>query len=306
MSETINLSVDFAGIALKNPIVGASGTFGYGLLYDGFYPVEKLGGFCSKGLSLKPKAGNPTPRIAETPAGMLNAIGLQNIGLEMFVKKKMPKLRERDTAVIVNFFGNTVEEYAELAARLDEVDGVDGLEMNISCPNVKEGGIAFGSDLDLTRRVVAACREATKLPLIVKLSPNVTDITRYAKVCEEEGADGLAVINTLLGMAIDIWAKRPVLANVTGGLSGPAIKPVALRMVWQCHHAVKIPIFGLGGIANATDVVEFLMAGATAVQVGTHNFVDPAVGGRLSEEVASLIGELGFASVAEVVGAAHR
>ncbi|MBF0170152.1 MAG: dihydroorotate dehydrogenase, partial [Nitrospinae bacterium] len=269
-----DLSVNFAGIRLKNPVVGASGTFGYGLLYDEFYPVEKLGGFCSKGLSLKPKAGNPTPRIAETPAGMLNAIGLQNIGLEKFVSQKMPKLRQRDTAVIVNFFGNTVEEYAELAGRLDEVEGVHGLEMNISCPNVKEGGIAFGSDMALTRRVVAACRAATKLPLIVKLSPNVTDITLFAKVCEEEGADGLSVINTLLGMAIDIKGRRPLLANVTGGLSGPAIKPVALRMVWQCYKAVSIPIFGLGGIAQASDAVEFLMAGATAVQVGTHNFVD--------------------------------
>jgi len=303
---SVAMAVDLAGIKLKNPIVGASGTFGYGLLYDGFYPVEKLGGFCSKGLSLKPKAGNPTPRICETPAGMLNAIGLQNIGLEKFVEKKMPKLRLRDTAVIVNFFGNTVEEYAALAGRLDAVDGVHGLEMNISCPNVKEGGIAFGSDLSLTRRVVAACRKETRLPLIVKLSPNVTDITAYAKVCEEEGADGVSVINTLLGMAIDIDAKKPVLANVTGGLSGPAIKPVALRMVWQCYKAVSIPIFGLGGIASATDVVEFLMAGATAVQVGTHNFVEPEVAGRLADDVASILADRGYGSVTDVVGAAHR
>ncbi len=301
-----SLTTDFAGIRLKNPIVGASGTFGYGLLYEDFYKVDRLGGFCSKGLSLLPKAGNPTPRIAETPAGMLNAIGLQNIGLDLFVTKKMPKLRRRDTAVIVNFFGATVEEYAELAARLDEVDGVHGLEMNISCPNVKEGGIAFGSDLALTRKVVAACRASTKLPLIVKLSPNVTDITQYAKVCEEEGADGLSVINTLLGMAIDIKTAKPVLANITGGLSGPAIKPVALRMVWQCYRAVDIPIFGLGGIASASDVVEFLMAGATAVQIGTHNFVDPTIGGRLPDQVAALLGELGYASASEAVGVAHR
>ena len=302
----VNLSTTVAGIKLKNPILGASGTFGYGLAYQDFYPLETLGGFVTKGLSLNPKVGNPPPRICETPAGMLNAIGLQNIGLEKFVDKKLPKLAGIDTAVIVNFFGSTVDEYAEMAGKLDDVEGVSALEMNISCPNVKEGGIAFGIDPEETAKVVKACREATKLPLIVKLSPNVTNITQFAKVCQAEGADAISVINTLLGMAIDIHDKKPVLANITGGLSGPAIKPVALRMVWECSKAVSIPIFGIGGITSAEDVVEFLMAGASAVQIGSHNFVEPDICGKLPRELATLLETMGVEGVKELVGAAHQ
>lgn len=291
---------------LKNPIVGASGTFGYGMAYGKFYDLARIGGFCTKGLSLKPRAGNRPPRIHETPAGMLNAIGLQNVGYEKFASDKLPKLRGTDTAVIANFFGETVEEYAQLAAKLDELDGVHGLEMNVSCPNVKKGGAAFGTDLAAMEAVVAACRAVVKRkPLIVKLSPNVTDITAFAKTCEGAGADGLSVINTLVGMAIDIHKRKPVLANVTGGLSGPAIRPVAVRMVWQCYKAVKIPIFGIGGIASAEDVAEFLMAGATAAQVGTMNFVEPDIIPRLAGELETLMKKLGAATVRELIGAAH-
>lgn len=305
MAESVNLEHTVAGIKLKNPILGASGTFGYGLLYERFYDISLIGGFVTKGLSLKPKAGNPVPRICETPAGMLNAIGLQNIGFDAFVERKMPKLREKDTAVIVNFFGDTVEEYAEMAARLDEVEGVAGLEMNISCPNVREGGAIFGSSVQITTEVVTACRKATSKPLIVKLSPNVGDITKFARACEDSGADALSVINTLVGAAIDIHTRRPILSNVTGGLSGPAIKPVAVRMVWQCYKAVKIPIFGIGGIASAEDMVEFIMAGASATQVGSVNFVEPDILGRLTEELPELLESLGVTDFREIIGAAH-
>jgi dihydroorotate dehydrogenase (NAD+) catalytic subunit len=302
----MDISVDFAGIKLKNPIVGASGTFGYGLTYQRFFDLSRIGGFCAKGLSLKPRAGNKPPRIHETPAGMLNAIGLQNVGFAKFASDKLPKLRQIDTAVIANFFGETVEEYAELAAKLDALEGVHGLEMNVSCPNIKKGGAAFGTDLAAMEAVVKACRAAVKSkPLIVKLSPNVTDIAQFAKVCQGAGADGLSAINTLVGMAIDIHKRKPVLANVTGGLSGPAIKPVALRMVWRCYTAVKIPIFGIGGIATAQDVVEFIMAGATAVQVGTMNFVEPDIIPRLADELPELLKKLGASTVKELVGAAH-
>ncbi|MDH5637196.1 MAG: dihydroorotate dehydrogenase [Nitrospinota bacterium] len=303
----MDISVDFSGIKLKNPVVGASGTFGYGLTYEKFFDLSLIGGFCTKGLSLQSRAGNPIPRICETPSGMLNAIGLQNVGLDKFTSKKMPKLRKIDTAVIANFFGETVEEYTELAAKLDAIDGVHGLEMNISCPNVEKGGAAFGTDIKTTEAVVKACRSVVKnKPLIVKLSPNVTDISEFARVCEASGADGLSVINTLVGMVIDITKRKPVLANGAGGLSGPAIRPVAVRMVWQCYKAVKIPIFGIGGIASARDVVEFIMAGATAVQVGTMNFVSPGIIPQLAEELPELLRRLGADSVTELVGAAHR
>ncbi|MDH5509728.1 MAG: dihydroorotate dehydrogenase [Nitrospinota bacterium] len=303
----MDIAVDYAGIKLKNPIVGASGTFGYGLTYEKFFDLSLIGGFCTKGLSLKPRAGNPTPRICETPSGMLNAIGLQNVGLDKFTSQKIPKLRKIDTAVIANFFGETVEEYIELAGKLDAIDGVHGLEMNISCPNVEKGGAAFGTEIKTTETVVKACRAVVKnKPLIVKLSPNVTDISEFARVCEASGADGLSVINTLVGMAIDIYRRKPVLANVTGGLSGPAIRPVAVRMVWQCYKAVRIPLFGIGGIASGRDVVEFIMAGATAVQVGTMNFVSPDIVPRLAAELPELLSKLGAGSVAELVGAAHH
>ena len=273
----VNLSVDVAGMALRNPIMTASGTFGYGAEFAPYMDLQSIGAIVTKGLSLRPQAGNDTPRIIETPAGMLNAIGLQNVGIDAFVEKKVPFLRTVNTPCIANFFGNTVEEYAEMARRLDAIPEVAGLEMNISCPNVKCGGIQFGSDPVSAATVVAACRAACNKPLIVKLSPNVTDVVAMARACVDAGADSLSLINTLVGMAIDIKTRRPVLANTTGGLSGPAIKPVALRMVWQVAQAVKVPLIGIGGIMSATDVVEFLLAGATAVQVGTASFVTPGI-----------------------------
>ncbi len=302
----INLSNTVAGIKLKNPVLAASGAFGYGLLYEEFYDISCLGGFVTKGLSLKPRSGNPVPRICETPSGMLNAIGLQNIGLEKFISQKLPKLRDIDTAVIVNFFGETVEEYARMAALLEQARGVHGLEMNISCPNIGKGGSAFGKDLKITGEVVRACREATSKPLVIKLTPDVADIAQFARVCEENGADGLSVINTVPGMAIDINERKPILANVTGGLSGPAIKPIALRMVWLCYKAVKIPIFGIGGIASARDVVEFILSGATAAQVGTMNFVNPSIGQKLTDDLPVLLEEIGVGDYRELIGAAHN
>ena len=257
----VNLSVNVAGMALRNPIMTASGTFGYGAEFAPYMDLQSIGAIVTKGLSLRPQAGNDTPRIIETPAGMLNAIGLQNVGIDAFVEKKVPFLRTVNTPCIANFFGNTVEEYAEMARRLDAIPEVAGLEMNISCPNVKCGGIQFGSDPASAATVVAACRAVCNKPLIVKLSPNVTDVVAMARACVDAGADSLSLINTLVGMAIDIKTRRPVLANTTGGLSGPAIKPVALRMVWQVAQAVKVPLIGIGGIMSATDVVEFLPDG---------------------------------------------
>ncbi len=269
------LATTIAGIDMKNPVMVASGTFGYGKEYEGLVDLNRLGAIVTKGTSIDPWPGNPPDRIAETPAGMLNAIGLQNDGIESLINDKIPWLRQFDTAVIVNIVGKTVDEYAEVARRLDGVEGVDGLEINVSCPNVKEGGIAFGTDCEMLGTVISAVRKATKLPLIPKLSPNVTDILQMARVCVDSGADAVSLINTLLGTAIDPETRRFRLANVTGGLSGPAIKPVALRMVWQVAQAVGVPVIGIGGIMTADDVVEFLLAGAHAVQVGTANFAEP-------------------------------
>ncbi len=271
----MNLEVFIGNLKLANPVMTASGTFGYGGEYAEFIDLNRLGAVVVKGLSLKPKEGNPTPRIVETPSGMLNSIGLQNIGIESFIKEKMPFLRQFSTKVIVNFFGDTIEEYVEAAERLSCVDGVHGLEMNISCPNKQAGWSIFGTDPKVTHEVVSAVRKKTVLPLIVKLSPNVTDIAMMAKVAEDAGADAVSVINTITGMAIDIQTRKPRLANVRGGLSGPAIKPVAVRMVYEVKQAVKIPIIGLGGIMNADDAIEFIIAGATAVAVGTANFINP-------------------------------
>jgi dihydroorotate dehydrogenase (NAD+) catalytic subunit len=271
----MNLEVFIGKLKLQNPVMTASGTFGYGGEYAEFVDLNRLGAVVVKGLSLKPKEGNPTPRIVETPSGMLNSIGLQNIGIESFIKDKMPFLRQFSTKVIVNFFGDTIDEYVEAAERLSCIDGVHGLEMNISCPNKQAGWSIFGTDPRVTHDVVTAVRKKTGLPLIVKLSPNVTDIAMMAKVAEDAGADAVSVINTLTGMAIDIQTRKPRLANVKGGLSGPAIKPVAVRMVYEVKKAVKIPIVGLGGIMNADDAIEFIIAGATAVAVGTANFINP-------------------------------
>ena len=280
-----NLSVNVAGMALRNPIMTASGTFGYGEEFSQYVNLNTLGGIVTKGLSLRPRAGNPTPRIVETPGGMLNAIGLQNVGIDAFIEKKLPFLRTVDTLCVANFFGDTVDEYAEMARRLNELPEVAALEMNISCPNVKQGGIVFGSDPACAAGVVAACRAATSKPLIVKLSPNVTDVVAMAKACADAGADALSLINTLIGMAIDINTRRPVLANITGGLSGPAIKPVALRMVWQVARAVKLPIIGIGGIMSATDVIEFMLAGASAVQIGTASFITPGIAEQIVQDL---------------------
>ncbi len=302
VNTNMNLSVNIAGIALRNPIMTASGTFGYGLEFAPYLDLHSLGAFVTKGLSLKPRAGNATPRVVETPAGMLNAIGLQNIGLEAFVANKAPQLRHINTPCIANFFGNTVDEYAEMARRLDEVPEVAGLEMNISCPNVKCGGIQFGSDPASAAHVVAACRAVTRKPLIVKLSPNVTDVVVMARSCVDAGADALSLINTLVGMSINVKTRRPVLANVTGGLSGPAIKPVALRMVWQVAQAVKVPLIGIGGIMSATDVVEFLLAGATAVQVGTASFVTPGIAQTIAQDLQQWMQDNGVDDVRSLIG----
>lgn len=281
----------------------ASGTFGYGEEFAEYVNLEKIGAIITKGLSIKPKAGNPTPRIQETTGGMLNAIGLQNVGIDAFIEKKVPFLRTVDTPAIVNFFGNTLEEYAELAGRLDTIPEVAGVEINISCPNVKHGGIVFGTDPKAAYSVVKAVREATIKPVIVKLSPNVTDIVEMAWACVDAEADALSLINTLTGMAVDLKTRRPVLANVTGGLSGPAVKPVALRMVWQVANAVKVPVIGIGGIMTGTDALEFMLAGASAVQVGTANFLDPAASERIAREMEQYLVENGISDVKELIGA---
>ncbi len=298
-----DMSVQIGSLCLRNPVMTASGTFGYGEEFSQYVNLESIGAFVTKGLSLKPRAGNPTPRIVETPGGMLNAIGLQNVGIEAFIQKKVPFLRSVNTPAIANFFGYTPDEYAELAARLDAIPEVAALEVNISCPNVKQGGIVFGTDPNCAASVVAACRAATKKTLIVKLSPNVTDIVEMAQACEGAGADALSVINTLTGMAIDLERRRPVLANVTGGLSGPAIKPVALRMVWQVARAVKVPVIGIGGIMSATDALEFMLAGATAIQVGTASFVNPGAAQEIAEGMASWLSERGISDVKSMIGA---
>ncbi|HTP67054.1 MAG TPA: dihydroorotate dehydrogenase [Geobacteraceae bacterium] len=297
-----NLSVDIAGIRLRNPVMAASGTFGYGQEFAEYFDLESIGAIITKGLSLKPKAGNRTPRIVETPGGMLNAIGLQNVGLEAFISEKIPYFRTMKTPVIVNVYGNSPEEYAELAERLDKIPEVAGLEVNISCPNVRQGGIVFGTDPRAAFEVVELVRDATIKPVIVKLSPNVTDIVEMARACVEAGADALSLINTLTGMAVDLGKRRPVLANVTGGLSGPAIKPVALRMVWQVAKAVTVPVIGIGGICSANDALEFIVAGATAVQVGTASFLDPTATRNIARGMESYLAENGIAGIGEMIG----
>lgn len=269
------LEVTIAGMKFKNPVMTASGTFGYGSEFAPYTDLSRLGAIVVKGLSLYPRQGNPGPRIVETPCGMLNAIGLQNVGVDDFIKKKLPLLKGTRTPVIANIFGETVDDYAEVAKRLDGVRGVAALEVNISCPNVKKGGIVFGTDPNEAFKVVSAVRRATRLPLIAKLSPNVTDIKVMVKAVQDAGSDAVSLINTLTGMVIDVEKRRPVLATATGGLSGPAIRPVAVRMVWQAAQVARVPIIGMGGIMDARDALEFIIAGATAVQVGTASFLDP-------------------------------
>lgn len=289
-------------LLLKNPVIAASGTFGYGEEFAPYLDLSVLGAIAVKGLSLEPRAGNPVPRIVETRAGMLNAIGLQNVGVETFAEQKMPLLREAGVPVIANFFGNTVEEYAACARRLSVVEGLAALEMNISCPNVKAGGIAFGVDPDLARTVVSAVRRVTDLPLIVKLSPNVTDIRVLARAAVDAGADALSLINTITALAVDLDRRRPALANVTGGLSGPAIKPVALRMVWEVLQVAEVPVIGIGGILDARDALEFLCLGAAAVQVGTASFLEPWACGEIAAGIGDYLGAQGIERLSDFIG----
>jgi dihydroorotate dehydrogenase (NAD+) catalytic subunit len=298
----VNLEVKIGKMTLKNPVMTASGTFGYGEEYAEFVDLNRLGAVVVKGLSLLPKQGNPPPRVVETASGMLNAIGLQNIGIEKFIQEKLPYLRRFDTAVIVNFFGDSIAEYAGAAECLSSAEGIHGLEMNISCPNKQAGWCIFGTDPRVTSEVVGAVRKATHLPLIVKLSPNVTDISLMARVAEEAGADAVSLINTITGMAIDIRTRRPKLANITGGLSGPAIKPVAIRMVYEVFRAVKIPVIGMGGIMTAADAVEFMIAGARAVAVGTANFVRPGVTLEILDGIMGYMEEQGLEDIGSLIG----
>ena len=290
-------------LVLKNPVMTASGTFGYGLEYADLMDISRLGAIIVKGTTAEPRQGNPYPRMAETPAGMLNAVGLQNRGVDYFVDKIYPAIRSIDTAMIVNVGGSTVETYVECAEKIAALDDIPAIELNISCPNVKQGGMGFGLCATSAAEVVRAVRRVYPRTLIVKLSPNVTDITEIARAVEAEGADAVSLINTLLGMAVDAERRRPILSTVTGGLSGPCVKPVALRMVWQTAKAVRIPVIGLGGIASWRDAVEFMLAGATAVQIGTSNFVDPTVSLKVIDGIAAYCERHGFHHASELVGA---
>ena len=298
----MDLSVNIAGLKLKNPIIAASGTFGFGREFSGFFDLNLIGGISVKGLTLKPRKGNAPPRIAETPAGILNSVGLQNPGVEAFIRDEIPFLRRFDTCIITNIAGNTVDDYCRMAEILSEAD-IDAIELNVSCPNVKEGCLMFGSTAEGISNVTAAVRKVCKKPLIVKLSPNVTDITKMAKAAEDSGADCVSLINTILGMAIDINSRRPILGNIMGGLSGPAVKPVAVRMVYQVSKAVKIPVIGMGGISNAEDAVEFLLAGASAVMIGTAGFVNPYVWVETAEGIKQYMEKHGFVKVSDITGA---
>ncbi len=296
----VDTQVVIGSLRLKNPVLAASGTFGYG--DDGLTDVNALGGIVTKSLSLEPREGNPPPRIAETPAGMLNSIGLANIGVQRFIEEKLPALRKVNTAVIANIAASSLEEYCAVLSRLDDYDRIDGYEINVSCPNVKEGGLSFGTSCEMTAEITRRLRRLTKKTLIVKLTPNVTHISEFARAVESEGADAVSVINTLIGMAIDIRTRTPRVSTVTGGLSGPAIKPIALAKVYETAQAVKIPVIGIGGIASAEDALEFLIAGATAIQVGTANFINPSTGGSISEGILRYCTERNLATVREVVG----
>ena len=294
--------VDIGGIVLNNPVMTASGTFGYAREYEELVGLNRLGGIIVKGLSLKPVAGNPPPRIVETSCGMLNAIGLENVGLDHFIKDKLPFLKTLSLPIVVNIYGKSVDEYSQLAARLNEIDAIAGLEVNISCPNVSAGGLVFGVDPDSTYSVVSAVRKRTAKHVMVKLTPNVTDITQIAQSAEDAGADAVSLINTITGMAIDVETRRSKLANITGGLSGPAIKPVALRMVWQVVQKVNIPVVGIGGIMSARDALEFLIAGAKAVQVGTANFLNPKVTVEIIEGIQAFLIKKKIKKLTDIVG----
>ena len=298
----VNTAIQIGGITLKNPVMTASGTYGYGLEYSDFIDLSKLGGIVVKGTTLNPRQGNPYPRMAETPSGMLNAVGLQNKGVEYFCSEIYPSIKDIDTHMIVNVSGSTVEDYMATAERIAELDKIPAIELNISCPNVKEGGMAFGVTCAGAAEVVRAVRKVYPKTLIVKLSPNVTDITEIARAVEAEGADSISMINTLLGMAIDVKSRKPILSTVTGGLSGPAVKPVALRMVWQTAKVVSIPIIGMGGISSCEDAIEFLLAGASAVEVGTYNFVDPTITTKIASGIEDYLVQNNMTDVSELIG----
>ena len=300
--KAVNLAVDVGPLRLRNPVMVASGTFGYGQEYAPLVPLERLGGVIVKGISLEPRTGNPPPRIWETCGGMLNSIGLQNVGLRVFLEEKLSWLRPLSVPVVVNLFGNTVGEYGKLAAGLDDQEGIDALEINISCPNVKAGGMVFGTDPKMVFQVVSEVRSKTNLPVITKLTPNVTDITVTARAAEDAGTDILSLINTVTGMAVDAQSRRPRLANVVGGLSGPAIKPIALRQVWQVAQVAKVPVIGLGGITSTEDALEFLIVGAKAIQVGTANFVNPTVTLDIIDGLEEYLRQQGLADINQVIG----
>lgn len=299
---TPDLSVRIGSLTLNNPFMAASGCFGYGVEYADVVDLSTLGAVVSKGLFLSAREGHPAPRIVETPAGMINAIGLQGIGAKRFVAEKLPELRARRATVIVNVCGTTIAEYAEVSRIVSDAEGVHGIELNISCPNIKEGGIQFGCSLIGTHDVVAAVRKATRLPLIPKLTPNVTDVASFARASEEAGADAVSLVNTFLALALDVETRRPKISNGMGGLSGPAIRPIAVRMVYECQQAVTIPVVGMGGICDARDVLEFMIAGATAVQIGTANFVDPQIWSKLTEGVTAYLVRHQIARVSDLVG----
>ena len=296
-----DLTVNIAGVEFKNPVITASGTFGFGREYSEFYPLREIGGLSCKGITLKPRMGNPPPRIAETPSGILNAVGLQNPGVDHFIERDLPWLKEQETVVIANIAGNTPEEYAQMAEKLSE-SSVDMIEMNISCPNVKHGGVQFGTSCQSVGAITREVRAHCKKPLMVKLSPNESDIAEIARAAESEGADALSLINTLTGMRIDINTRRPIIRNNTGGLSGPAVFPVAVRMVWQTAGAVKIPVVGMGGISTWRDAVEMMLAGASAIQVGTALFSDPYAPLKIKEGLNRYLDDQGIASVTELAG----
>ena len=296
------LNVNINKLELKNPVMTASGTFGYGLEFNDFISIDEIGGIIVKGTTLEPRQGNAYPRMAEVPSGMLNCVGLQNKGVEYFCSNIYPQIKDIDTNMIVNVSGSTLEDYASCAARINELDNIPAIELNISCPNVKAGGMAFGVTASGAASVVKAVREVYNKTLIVKLSPNVTSVVDIAKACEDEGADSVSLINTLMGMAIDIEKRKPILSIATGGLSGPAVKPVALRMVWQVAKAVNIPVIGLGGISSAADAIEFLMAGATAIQIGTANFLDPTITIKVRDGINQWLDEHNISDVNDIIG----
>jgi len=302
VSTDADLSVSIGSLTLSNPLIAASGCFGYGVEYADAVDLSSLGAVAVKGLFLTEREGHPAPRIVETPAGMLNAIGLQGIGVRRFIDEKLPELRARRATVIVNVCGTTLDEYVEVSRILSDAEGVAAIELNISCPNIKEGGIQFGCSLNGTFDVVSAVRKATRLPLIPKLTPNVTSVASFARAAEEAGADAVSLVNTFLAMVVDVETRRPKISNIVGGLSGPAIRPIAVRMVYECRQTVKIPIIGMGGIADARDAIEFMLVGAAAVQVGTANFVDPFIWPKLLDGIRDYLKRHNVARVSDIVG----